>query len=102
LKVKFTAEARLDIASIYRYLDEQARNRIAKTILAELRERCLGLACMPEQFERLQGFEAAGLRRRVYRNYLIIYRLHPGTLEVVRVFHGANDYLKILEADPLP
>jgi toxin ParE1/3/4 len=101
LKVKFTAGARSDIASIYRYLDEQAGNRIAKTILAELRERCLGLARMPERFERLEGFGAAGLRRRVYRNYLIIYRLQIDVLEIVRVFHGASDYLKLLnyEAD---
>jgi toxin ParE1/3/4 len=101
VKVKFTAEARSDIASIYRYLDEQAGNRIAKTILAELRERCLGLARVPERFERLEGFETAGLRRRVYRNYLIIYRLQIDVLEIVRVFHGASDYLKLLnnEAD---
>jgi toxin ParE1/3/4 len=104
LKVKFTAEARSDIASIYRYLDEQAGNRIAKTILAELRERCLGLARMPERFERLEGLEGletAGLRRRVYRNYLIVYRIQIDGLEIVRVFHGASDYLKLLnnEAD---
>ncbi len=96
MRVRFTVQARSDIASIYKYLDEQAGTRIAKTILAELRERCLGLARMPERFEKLQGFEATALRRRVYRNYLIIYRIRIDVLEIVRVFHGASDYLKLL------
>ena len=102
MKVKFTKEARSDIASIYDYLNEHAGTRTAKIILAELRERCLGLARMPERFEQLQGFQSKGLRRRLYRNYLIIYRFRVGIVEIVRVFHGASDYLKLLndETDP--
>lgn len=91
MRVRITRLARSDIRSVFDYLESVVGTGKAREISAEIRERCVGLSRMPERYQMLAGFEDAGLRRRVYRDYLIVYRIIRGQVEVIRVLHGASD-----------
>ena len=41
-------------------------------------------------------YESAGIRRRVYGNYLIFYRVNVSAVEVLHILHGARDYEQII------
>ncbi len=41
-------------------------------------------------------YEALGIRRRPYGNYLIFHRVAGNTIEILHVLHGARDYEAIL------
>lgn len=51
---------------------------------------------MPERYQHLAGFEAAGLRRRIYRDYLIVYTVTEQGVSIIRVLHGASDLENLL------
>jgi len=93
--VHLTAEAEYDLETISDYIarDNPAR---ALSFLHELRSKCLGLAEMPERFPLVPRYEAAGLRRRVYGNYLIFYRVEREKVVIVHILHGAQNYNAIL------
>ena len=93
--VHLSAEAEQDLERIADYiaLDNPAR---AVSFLQELRGKCLALADMPERFPLVPRYEASGVRRRGYGNYLIFYRVEPEKVVIVHVLHGAQDYTAIL------
>lgn len=93
--VELTREAERDLERIGDYIarDNPAR---AVTFLRELRDKCLGLAEMPERFPLVPRYEAVGVRRRVHGRYLIFYRVEADRVAVVHVLHGAQDYEAIL------
>jgi len=66
------------------------------TFVEELREACLALAEAPEAYTLVPRYEAASIRRRVYGNYLIFYRILDRDVQVLHVLHGARDYEAIL------
>jgi plasmid stabilization system protein ParE len=43
--------------------------------------------------------EAAGVRRRLYRDYLIFYRETEAGVEVTRIVHAARDWRSMLAQD---
>lgn len=97
MRVRITKPARNDIRSVFEHLRAEAGQRKAREIASEIRERCEGLSRMPERYQKLEGFEAAGLRRRIYRDYLIVYRVFRNEVEVLRVIHGASDFQEAFE-----
>lgn len=96
MKVIISAPARADISSIYKYLRAEANDGVARTIVADIRERCLGLERMPERYQMLPGYETQGYRRRIYRDYLIVYAIAKDRVNIIRIVHGASDYQKLL------
>ncbi len=103
MKVAISAPARRDILTIHDYLTAQAGREKARQLAAEIREKCIGLEKMPDRFQLLAGFEGTGLRRRIYRDYLIVYQVRANAVIVIRVLHGASDYetlLRDLKAAP--
>ena len=93
--VVITAAAEADLEAIGDWIAQDNPQR-ALTFLAELRQRCESLAQMPFEFSIVPRYEHAGIRRRVYRDYLIFYRIAGDTIEVLHVLHGARDYKPIL------
>lgn len=87
------AEADLEAIGDWIATDNPAR---AATFVAELRQRCRALGDSPTAYPLLPRYEAAGFRRRVYRDYLIFYRIVSNSIEVLHVLHGARDYEQIL------
>jgi len=97
--VVITGAAEADLQSIGDWIAEDNPKR-ALTFVQELRHRCETLANAPRGYALVPHFEHLGIRRRVYRDYLIFYRIIGRTIEVLHVLHGARDYESILFSNP--
>jgi toxin ParE1/3/4 len=93
--VVITAAAESDLESIADWIAEDNPAR-ALTFIAELRRRCETLVDAPKGYALVPRYEALGIHRRPYRDYLIFYRVTGETIEVLHVLHGARDYEVIL------
>lgn len=93
--VHLSAEAAHDLEAIGDFIarDNPAR---ALSFVQELRAKCLGLGEMPERFPLVPRYEAAGLRRRVHGNYLVLYRVEADKIVVIHILNGAQDYAAVL------
>lgn len=95
MSVVITDAAWGDLADIVRHVaidSPQAADRL----LDELYDRCSSLALNPLAFPVVDGYEEAGIRRRLYGNYLIFYRCTEEAVEILHVLHGARDYDALL------
>ena len=95
MKVKFTARAELDFEQIGDAIAKEAPIRAA-TYVAELREACLSLADMPNAFPIIERYRKTGVRRRLFGNYLIFYRVRRDAIIIQFILHGARDYALLL------
>ncbi|HEX8663697.1 MAG TPA: type II toxin-antitoxin system RelE/ParE family toxin [Beijerinckiaceae bacterium] len=101
MKVLFTDVAEADLERIGDWIGESNPDR-AVTFVQELRDRCEKLADMPRAYPVVPGHEQAQVRRRPYRNYLILYHVLGDAIEIVRVIHGARDYERLLSPGEEP
>jgi toxin ParE1/3/4 len=93
--VVISAEAEADLESIGDWIAKDNPTR-AVTFVQELRRRCESLMDAPRGHARVPRYEHLGIRRRVYRDYLIFYRIVGDRIEVLHVLHGSRDYGPIL------
>jgi toxin ParE1/3/4 len=96
--VALSAEAETDIEAIADYIAKDSKRR-AISFVRELRERCMSLGEFPLRFPLVPRYEERGVRRRVYGNYLIFYRVEPDRVVVIHVLHGAMNYAELLFPD---
>lgn len=101
MKVIFTREARQDLADIARYISVHNPVR-ARSYFEELRTACVEIGAMPNAFECMDGSDISEIRRRIFSPYVIFYRVEKAGINVVRIIHGARDYLQILERQQKP
>ena len=99
MRVRISRPAQSDMCAIGDRISREAGPRRAREFILDLREKCFGLSRMPERFALLDGFEEAGIRRRVCGNYLILYRVEITGVEILRIFHGSMEYGKLLGTD---
>jgi addiction module RelE/StbE family toxin len=95
LNVVITAEAESDLERIGDYIAQDSPHR-ALSFVQEIRQRCDRIAEAPKGFPLVPRYENFGVRRCVYGNYLIFYRIIDDTIEVLHVLHGATDYEPVL------
>jgi toxin ParE1/3/4 len=95
VRVFLSAESEADLDRIAAYIAESSPDR-AEAFVRELRVACSDLALAPRAFALVPRFARTGIRRRVYGNYLIFYRVDAAAIRIVRVFHGAQDYSRLL------
>ena len=93
--VRLTAEAENDLEQIGDYIAQDNPKRALSFVLA-LRDKCLSLADAPYGFPLVTRYERHGIRRRVYGNYLIFYRIDGDHVSVIHVLHGARDCAALL------
>ncbi|HTN14387.1 MAG TPA: type II toxin-antitoxin system RelE/ParE family toxin [Sphingomonadaceae bacterium] len=93
--IHLTAEAEYDLETISDYIARDNPTR-ALSFLYELRSKCLGLADVPERFPFVPRYEAAGVRWRVHRDYLIFFRVEREKVVILHILHGAQNYSEIL------
>ena len=93
--VVLTAEAEADLERIGDHIAERNPAR-AITFVDELRARCERLADAPQAFPLVARYQKTGLRRRMYSNYLIFYRIGELSIDVIHILHGAMDYEPLL------
>jgi len=98
MKVVVTTPARLDLEEIAQHIAAGSVER-ALSFTDELLDRCLELGDFPRAYPLVPRYERLGVRRRIYGNYLIFYRVRPRRVEVLRVLHGARDYDRFLFPD---
>jgi plasmid stabilization system protein ParE len=89
--VVITSPAEADLQSIGDWIAEDNPVR-ALTFVQELRRRCETLIDAPRGHARVPRYEHLEIRRRVYRDYLIFYRIVGDRIEVLHVLHGSRDY----------
>lgn len=65
----------------------------------DLLAHAMSLAPNPRRYALLPGYHRLGYRRCPFKNYIIIYRVTDGDVEIVRLFHSAQDYIRLLSSD---
>ncbi|BAC88108.1 type II toxin-antitoxin system RelE/ParE family toxin [Gloeobacter violaceus] len=99
MRVVITAAARADLVAIGSFIRLHNLER-AIIFVDELLDRCLALADMPRAFPLVPRYEQFNIRRCVYRDYLIFYRVRGSLIEIVHILHGAQDYETLLFPSP--
>ena len=99
MKVCLHVEAQSDLLSIREYIAAK-NSRRASTFVRELLDKIEGLAHMGESFPVIARYARSGLRRRIHRNYQIIYRVfeEQDTVDVLHVLHTSRDNVAFLAA----
>ncbi len=98
MKVVLTAEALGDLERIGDYIAQDNPLR-ARSFVAELLGKARGLADLSEGFPLVRRFAHLGIRRRLYGNYLIFYRIETQQITVIHILHGARDYEVLLSSE---
>jgi toxin ParE1/3/4 len=86
--VEWTAEAEEDLIDIWTYI-AQDNPQAADNLLDEIDAKALALASSP-YLGAARPDIAPELRHFVVGRYLILYRIIPDGVQVVRVVHGAR------------
>jgi toxin ParE1/3/4 len=93
-KCLLTPRAERDLEDIWLYI-AQDNPRAADKLLDRIETQCQLLANHP-QLGQARDDIAQGLRHHPLSNYLILYRVVPTGVEIVRVAHGARNILDLL------
>jgi toxin ParE1/3/4 len=91
MKLKYTGPAKADLRKIAAWIAEENPAR-SQTFANELRAACRSVLGFPEANQSLDISRQQTVRRKVYGNYLIFYRVTNQTVEILRILHGAQDY----------
>jgi len=51
---------------------------------------------MPNRYQLTPRYESRSVRRCVFGNYLIFYRVGAANVEILRILHGSRDYEQTL------
>jgi plasmid stabilization system protein ParE len=95
VKVRVTAAAESDLERIGDFIARDNPER-ALSFIVELRDKCFDLAANPLAFASVPRYERFGIRRRIHGNYLIFYCADESGVVILRVLHGAMDYVGAL------
>ena len=98
MRVRITPSAEADLVSIGEWISRDNPAR-AITFLDELRRVCGRLADDALAYPVVDRYARAGIRRRSYKRYIVLYRSDAEVVEILHVVHGARDYTKILAQD---
>jgi toxin ParE1/3/4 len=92
--LRFFTAAGQDLKEIWHHI--AAENREAATrFLLRIEKRIAGLAEFPAMGSPRDDI-ASGVRALVVGKYLVIYRLMPEGVEIIRVVHGSRDLPNLL------
>ena len=97
--ITISKAARKDLASIRDYIsDELANPDAAIRIIGALKQSILKLAEMPQCGKPLDAILSIHTEYRflIYENYRIFYLYDGETVEIVRILHTLQDYMRAL------
>ena len=98
MKLVITAEAQNDLREIADYIAHDNPLR-AVTFINEIEARLERLSFMPRAYPLLPRHETSGVRRAIFKDYLIFYRIKDDAVVVHHILHGSRDYEKMLFPD---
>lgn len=90
-----------DLDAVIRYIALSLENRTAAASLLDAIEKSYdGIERMPLMYEACHDphLKELGYRKAVIRNYIMVYKVDEGsqTAYILRLFHGRQDYEKLL------
>lgn len=97
LRVVVTPPAQRDLREIARWLMEERPGTVDK-LLTGIENAAAKIGETPYAFQIVSRYADHALRRRVYRRYLILYRV-TDRVEIIRIIHGARDYEALLRPE---
>ena len=95
MRYRLSKAAAQDLEDIYLYGILQLGETQADRYIDGMRER-LELICLNPQLGRIDSNTNPAIRRCEYASHVIFYDILPAHLLVVRILHGAADYLQHL------
>jgi toxin ParE1/3/4 len=98
MRVRFSEEAKADLREIGAFIGKHSRYWSAR-FLRELTYACRNIADMPLRFPLVPDREESGIRRRVYKGYLIFYRVEGDVVSIIHIMNGARDFERVLFPD---
>lgn len=99
MNVKLTRHAEADLAEVADFIAKD-NPILALEFIEELYQKCVTLADLPEAFPLVPRYKALGVRRRLHGDYLILYTVKGQTISVLRIVHGARDYIPLILQEP--
>ncbi len=96
-----TTAAKADLIAIGDFIKPNNPER-AVTFVEELLDRCYALSDMPRRYPLVPRYEKFGIRRTLYQDYLIFYRIHEEVIEIIHVLQSARDYENLLFPNSYP
>lgn len=96
MKVAFAQAAERDLNEIGAFIARDNPRRALSFVL-ELLAACEAIGDSPLGSPILARYARLEYRKRTFRDYLIIYRVTPDEVQIVRVLHGARDFERLLD-----
>lgn len=88
MEVRWTALAAQDLKNIASYIRQHNPNA-ARRIAKALYEAAMSLDTFPN---RGRPGRIAGTRELAYAPYVIVYRVRPEAVEILRIYHSAQNW----------
>lgn len=98
MRVQYSEEVKADLRDIGTFIGKRSRYWSTRFI-RELTFACRGLAYMPLRYPLVPEKESSGVRRRVYKGYIIFYRVEGDVVSIIHILNGARDYERALFPD---
>lgn len=99
MDVHLTHTAKASLLNIQRFI---ARGNPSRSVsfIAEILDACHALAEQPRAWPIIHRYVDGGVRKRPWRGYLILYRLHGSRIEVLHIVHAARSLDALLLPSP--
>lgn len=98
MQVVLSARARADLREIAGFIAQDNPHR-AVSFVRKLQASALAIGTQPFAFPLVDRFQRSGIRRKSYRDYLILYVPTDISMNIVRILHGARDYSALLDPE---
>lgn len=95
MKVRLSRQASADLEGIADWIATDNPSR-AFTFVQELRQRCTTLSEHPRRFPVATEQSRSDLRKMTHKRYIVFYRVHGDSVEIVRIVNGARDLSALL------
>ena len=93
--VRFTTPADADLEAIGDWIAQEDPLRAATFIVA-LRKAALALSKYSRRYPVASPLTGLDIRKRLYRDYLIFYRVPEQEVQILRVVHAARDWVTVV------
>jgi plasmid stabilization system protein ParE len=92
-RVEWTSTALADLESIGSYIERDS-SRYAQVVVRGLFGKASGLGAFPESGRRVSELSDPDLREVFLYSYRIIYKIKNGSVIVLGILHGRQDFLR--------
>lgn len=96
MRTRLSRTARRDLEDI---LDWIAADNIQRALsfIDEIEARCTAIGESPHRFPIVMTVDGHGIRKRGYRNYVILYRIAQDEVQIDRIVHASRDWMRLID-----